>query len=838
MESKKILQQFIDGEIKSKAAITELEKNLSDTSTFLEMQEVAKTRYMIGFVRRVTQFKRDEASAKDLCLNLRDLVLFLGRIKLSEKLYNIVKTYGADFDLVCESNMQVSCLLHTPEWLEPQQYIKDIYALRYESDVDLEEPSSGDEVLRYHTGFTAYKSFEQKTAVYTALNLPQGHTLLISLPTGGGKSLVTQLLASTSNGLTVVIVPTVALALDQHYSAKFNLKHEAEIYCYRGEQSEEERSSIIKALKEKKAKILFTSPEAILKNPALHKILDDAANGHYLTNVVVDEAHVVPDWGVFFRPDFQMFSISLKKWKRESGGFIRTYLLSATLSDDVVDTLFALFGTEGKNAEVRCDALRQEPRFYFHSAKSRNGQISKTIEAIKLLPKPMVVYVLEPREAINLQKELWKAGYKNIPIFTGETKDIERDRILVGWKNHDFDIVVATSAFGIGVDKPDVRTIIHACCPENLSRFYQEVGRGGRDRLPSLSLFIPYQNRYDGEGDVRRALGLVNKRVLTVERSVIRWMGMLSDPASMIDADECVLNTAATPSTMTEEEAEYAGNRNVAWNVNLLLFLHRTGFIDLLDVSYVFDKNAYPVKKFYSVTVKLLYPDILSDSDKLTAALKEPRAKEYDSQMAGYRIMSDLIASPKSTCWGRVFKHLFPLSQEVCNGCPADPEGRVTNDDTYKLRTNPNIKLPPARPSRRLDRNMGSFHEMIISRPSTGLCSVEEVAIIADKASQNEIGVLVVPNRLAKHITFNGLLLNYDEFYYSVLHCPYFFSKGVVCVFDGDKATNFSLYKNLGKLDAYGYRRILYCNENMVVANGGKTIREYSDGYPVPIQKF
>lgn len=345
-------------------------------------------------------------------------------------------------------------------------------------------------------------------------------------------------------------------------------------------------------------------------------------------------------------------------------------------------------------------------------------------------------------------------------------------------------------------------------------------------------------SRYDGEGDVRRALGLVNKRVLTVERTIIRWNGMLSNPAAIIDADECILNTAATPATMTEDEAEYAGNRNVAWNVNLLLFLHRTGFIDLLDASYVFDKKAHPAKKYYTVTIKLLKPDILSNNDKLTAALMEPRAKEYAAQMAGYRIMSELVSSPKSLCWGRVFRHLFPLSREVCNGCPADPEGRVTSDDTYKLRTNPDIKLLPAQPSRRLDRNMGAFNEMIISRPSNGPCSLEEVAVIAEKAAQNDIGVLVVPNRLASQIVYNGLLLNYDEFYYSVAHCPYFFAKGVVCIFDSDTATNFSLYKNLGKLDAYGYRRVIYCNENTIVANGGKTIREYSDGYPISIQKF
>lgn len=838
MDSKEVLHQYIVGAIKSKHAIAELEKNLTDTSTLLKMQEAARSRYVIGFIRRVIQFTCEEASPKDLCLNIRDLVLVLGRVKLTEKLYNVVNMYGDEFDLVCENDLQVSALHRIPEWLEPQQYVKDVYALRHNDSVELESAFPGDAILKKSTGFRSYKNFEQKLAVHTALNLPDGHTLLISLPTGGGKSLVTQLLASSSDGLTVVIVPTVALALDQYYAAQHNLTVEIEIYCYRGEQSDAERITILNRLKCKKARMLFTSPEAILKNPELHRVLDDAAKSHYLANVVVDEAHIVPDWGVFFRPDFQIFSILLKKWKRESDNHVRTFMLSATLSDNVVDTLFGLFGSDGKNVQVRCDSLRQEPRFYFHSAKSRKEQDDKTIEAIKLLPKPMVIYVLEPKEAKNLQNKLCQIGYKNIPVFTGETKEKKRDTILTGWKNHEFDIVIATSAFGIGVDKPDVRTIIHACCPENLSRFYQEVGRGGRDRLPSLSLLIPYQSKYDSEGDIRRALGLVNKRVLTVERAVIRWKGMLSSPAAMIDADECVLNTSATPSTMTDDEAEYAGNRNVAWNINLLLFLHRTGFIDLLDANYVFEKKLNSLQKYYTITVKLLQPDILSNNDSLASALAKPRAREYESQMAGYRIMSELISSPKAMCWGRVFRHLFPLSRDVCNGCPADPEGRITSDEVYKLRTDPAIKLPPVRPSHRLNRNMGSFNEMIISRPSNGPCSVEEVALVAEKASQNGVGVLVVPNRLASQIVYNGLLLNYEEFYYSVAHCPYFFAKGVVCIFDGDTSTSLTLYKSLGKLDVYGYRKILYCNENTIVTSSGKNVREHSNGYAIPIQKF
>ena len=784
------------------------------------------------------QFRCNEASAKDLCLNLRDLILVLGRVKLTDKLYAVVREFGAEYGLVCEHEYNVSCLLHCPEWLEPQQYIRDVYSFKHSDNVELEQASAGDKILSYHTGFRCYKSYEQKISVHTAINLPKGHSLLISLPTGGGKSLITQLLASTSAGLTIVIVPTVALALDQYYAAKQNLSDNSEIFCYRGDQGDVERTELLKSLRAKKARILFTSPEAILKNPELYRILNDAALNKYLLNVVIDEAHVVPDWGVFFRPDFQIFSILLKKWKRESEDNIRTYLLSATLSDDVVDTLFALFGSEGKNAQVRCDALRQEPRFYFHSVKSKKEQDDKTLEAIKLLPKPMVVYVLEPREANDLQSKLRHLGYKNIPTFTGETKEAERDTVLTGWKQHNFDVVIATSAFGIGVDKPDVRTIIHACCPENLSRFYQEVGRGGRDRLPSLSLFMPYQSRYDSEGDVKRALGLVNKRVLTVERAVVRLKSMLSDPTAFIDGDECILNTSTTPSTMSDEEAEYAGNRNVAWNINLLLFLYRTGFIDLLDTEYVFEKNTIPQKKYYTVKVKLLKPDIISDDELLTAALTEPRAKEYEAQMAGYRIMSGLVSSPKTTCWGRVFKHLFPLSKEVCNGCPSDLEGRVTSDDTFKLRMKPTIELTASRPCRRLDRNMGSFNQLIIKRTFDGPCTFEEVSAISDKAEQNDIGVLVVPKRFTNKLSYKGLLMDYDEFYYAVSNCPYLFASGVLCVFDGNTAVDFSLNKYLEKLEAFNYRKLLYCNESTVITGNGKSVRECGEGYSIPLEKL
>lgn len=832
MDSKEVFRQYMMGAIKASSAFKELEGLIAESLANSNQQEAARARYVIGFIHRYIQYQSNKASAYDLCLNIRDITLVLGRISLNEQLYNVVRNNGAVFDLVCENDFQVSCLFHSPDWLYPSKYIQDVYSLKNTDMTHNNVSSSGDEYLRENTTFNAYKSFEQKISVHSALCLPAGHTLLISQPTGGGKSLITQILASTSSGLTIVLVPTVALARDQFHSARQNLKNKAGIYCYRGNQTAEERQAIITAINNRTARILFISPEAIIMNTTLYNLLDNASSAQYLVNVVIDEAHIVPDWGVFFRPDFQIFSILLRKWRRLSNQSIRTFLLSATLSDDVVDTLFTLFGSERGNSQIRCDSLRYEPRFYFYSTKSKKEQDDKAIEAIRKLPKPTVVYVLEPREARDLQKRLKAEGFNNIPTFTGETTEDERDKVLLGWKNHEYDIVIATSAFGIGVDKPDVRTIIHACCPENLSRFYQEVGRGGRDGLPSISLFLPYQSKDDKKADVRRALGLVKSRVLTVERSVIRWNGMLSSANAFINSDECVLDTSATPSTMSLEEAEYAGNRNIAWNVNLLLFFHRIKFIDLLDASYIPEKRAYVVK------AKLLRTDILGDSERLQNALVDPRECEFQAQMKGYYIIRDLVASPKAACWGRVFKHLFPLSREVCNGCPADPEGRITTDTKFRLRLPPDIKVTPAEPISKLRRKIGPYSELIVRRNCSGKCTLDEVIQISVRAEEYGIGCLVLPERFCNEVHFRGLVLNYDEFFFTVINAPYLFAHNVLCVFDEDTYINYSLYKNLCILDKYQYRRVLYCNDNNVISVSGKSIRESIDCYAISCEKF
>ena len=133
---------------------------------------------------------------------------------------------------------------------------------------------------------------------------------------------------------------------------------------------------------------------------------------------------------------------------------------------------------------------------------------------------------------------------------------------------------------------------------------------------------------------------------------------------------------------------------------------------------------------------------------------------------------------------------------------------------------------------------MGSFEEMVVRRETSGSCTLEEARAVSERASQCGIGCLVLPKRLANDVSFEGLILDYDEFYFAVANAPYLFANGVFCIFDNHPNTNFTLYKNLEKLKDRGYRSVLYCNENMVITADGKAIRECMDGYTIPVEKL
>jgi len=429
---------------------------------------------------------------------------------------------------------------------------------------------------------SAYRSRLQRKAVWAALRMRPASTLLITLATGEGKSLVPYTVAkvgfelksgsSASSGVTVVVVPTITLAQDQEKAA-----HERGFegpLSYRAGQAASNE-----VLKERIAEgsqiLLFASPEAICG--PLRRSLEQCASLGRLRALVVDEAHLVDSWGTGFRTEFQLVGGLRRELIRRSPAKaqLRTILLTATLTSASRETLRTLFSEKDNFSALDASALRPEPEYWVARASPTLEKKERVLEAIRHLPRPMILYVTKVTDAVEWGELLHQLGHRRLRVVHGKTPDADRDETLDRWRNADIDIVVATSAFGVGIDYAHVRSVVHACLPESLDRFYQEVGRGGRDGRTCLSLLIP---AHEDEAIARRIAGA---KVISIERGLQRWRSMFERavPADVSGTFDVRLNVA--PGT-DAEDIDMVGDRSTDWSARTLALMERAGLLQLL----------------------------------------------------------------------------------------------------------------------------------------------------------------------------------------------------------------------------------------------------------------
>jgi len=193
------------------------------------------------------------------------------------------------------------------------------------------------------------------------------------------------------------------------------------------------------------------------------------------------------------------------------------------MSSHCRDVLREMFGSEHGTFELVAQRLRPEPRYFSKGFGNSAERWPYLREALWRLPRPMILYVTRPIDADLLCERLrHEEGFERVACFTGDTKRGERRELLDAWREQGIDLMVATSAFGVGVDKADVRSVIHACYPENLDRYYQEVGRSGRDGYSSVCLLLPTAR----DRRVARTLGT---KLLRDERTIRqRWEAMFA----------------------------------------------------------------------------------------------------------------------------------------------------------------------------------------------------------------------------------------------------------------------------------------------------------------------
>ena len=482
-----------------------------------------------------------------------------------------------------------------------------------------QEPAIPDKVLvEFFPQYHSYHSPTQKAAVRALLSMPAGASMLVTIPTGGGKSLLFELgplwwrrWTANEKPTAVVVVPTVALAI-AHEETLRSIPGLEGTRSLRGELAQDTRESLRQEFLRGEIPILITSPEMLLGTanswildaalPGTERVL--AAQGR-LSAIFVDEAHIIESWGRTFRPDFQRFPGLVRKL-RSINPAIRVVLLSATIGDAARRELRRGYsGVATQWIEIDANVPRYEFDLVSVGFDSVEERRKALLEAIDYGPRPMIVYTTLVEDAESLHEDLRnKRDYQRVGLVTGDSSwPGSRKEVVELWMQDKLDLVIATSAFGMGIDKQDVRAVIHACVPESAARYYQEIGRGGRDGYQALALCLWWKHSgadFRGRNDdLGFAYQLGTNQFLTVERAVLRWRALIKNAGDRHSAASFDsrgfrifdLSLDAHPSDMSNE----TGRHNRTWNMVLLNQLQRTESLEILEVDPELQSNQWKV---------------------------------------------------------------------------------------------------------------------------------------------------------------------------------------------------------------------------------------------------
>ena len=438
--------------------------------------------------------------------------------------------------------------------------------------------------------------------------------------------------------------------------------------------------------------ILFASPESVCGS--LLPSLQDASKTGLLRYLVIDEAHLVAQWGDSFRPAFQALAGVRRGLLRACAGEqFRTVLMSATFSAQTIETLDALFGPLDQVQMVAAIHLRPEPRYFTHFVSSWDEKRKRVLEVVRHAPRPFILYVTERKHAISWEQILRAEGYRRIACFHGNTPDNQRENIIQQWIGDELDGVVATSAFGVGMDKSDVRAVIHAAIPETLDRFYQEVGRGGRDGCASVSITI-YSKR---DQDIAR--GMSTPTIVGDENAFARWKSMFSSAQQSLDSGLRLIDVTTVPSHLGQQ-TDY----NTDWNMRTLMLMARAGLIELDsvppeslerkpdedDTSYDRRWESHWKRFFTQLPVRTCDPRHL-DQSHFEASIGKERERGKMAANAGFNNLMAALRGEKEMY--RVLAGLFSVTSDgrmvvvspVCRGCPLEGYQHSNEQPDYQI---------------------------------------------------------------------------------------------------------------------------------------------------------
>lgn len=340
--------------------------------------------------------------------------------------------------------------------------------------------------LKKHFGFDDFLPFQEEIIA----DVLQRKDVLAILPTGAGKSLCYQLPAIEFPGTTLVVSPLISLMKDQVSSLVGNGISAAYLNSSLGfREAREIRERVLGG----RVKVLYVAPERLMKEGFLDFIVSVG-----VSLIAVDEAHCISEWGHDFRPEYRKLSLLREKFPG-----VPMIALTATATKKVREDIVRQIGFEERKYATHIGSFnRPNLRYFIQGKQNAYYHIRGYIEDHP--GASGIIYCHSRKSAERMAEDLLSDGIEAVPYHAGLPQK-ERAENQERFQRGEAQVIVATIAFGMGINKPDVRFVIHYDMPKNLEGYYQETGRAGRDGKPSdCILFFSYADRIKHEYFISR----------------------------------------------------------------------------------------------------------------------------------------------------------------------------------------------------------------------------------------------------------------------------------------------------------------------------------------------
>lgn len=331
-------------------------------------------------------------------------------------------------------------------------------------------------ILRQYWGHSAFRGIQRDIIE----SIGSGHDTLGLMPTGGGKSITFQVPALAAEGVCIVITPLIALMKDQVYNLRRRGILAAAIY------SGMTRHEILRTLENcilGSTKVLYVSPERIAS-----ELFKTKLRHMKVSFITVDEAHCISQWGYDFRPSY-LHIADIRQIKPEAPLLALTATATRQVAEDIQEKLKFKDGNM-----FRMSFERKNLAYIVRHATDKRGEMLHILRSVR---GSAIVYVRSRKRALEISGWLEENGVEATFYHAGLEHSVKDERQKL-WHDDVKRVMVATNAFGMGIDKPDVRVVIHFDCPSSLEAYFQEAGRAGRDGMKSYAVML-----YNGSDDTK-----------------------------------------------------------------------------------------------------------------------------------------------------------------------------------------------------------------------------------------------------------------------------------------------------------------------------------------------